>query len=449
MFIKNKALLIIVSFSLFSLIALTILLISKNLNIYTIYFIIIYIFSVNIIAIFLIFSIKYFSNYISNIEKKATTNFSTFYSSFLTNDLTRSIFKLERRILLYKKEINEERKKYFETIDSIPLPILLIDKNKIILKSNKSFSTNFLKNYTGNNFHELFRSPNTITSVNKAIKGESCKVELEFFNTISSRNYSFIVYFQPMSRRLNVISYVTAIFIDQTSLKKIINARTDFIANASHEIKTPLTTIIGVVETLKNIKSSDTNSKNKFLDMLSNHTYKMNALINNLLSLSKSEMNETSYPKNTINISNVLYENIKWFRAGNFFKSKSIKVKIAKDIKTYGSKEDLTQANKNIIENMIKYGGNKLSIKLKIKVGKNNDKKISIMFIDNGKGISKIDLDRVTERFYRAKGNSIEGSGLGLSIAKHKVYRHKGTLEIKSKINLGTIVIINLPVIKD
>lgn len=226
---------------------------------------------------------------------------------------------------------------------------------------------------------------------------------------------------------------------DITEMKRLENIRTQFVANVSHELKTPLTSIKGFAETLRYVDDDET--KNKFLDIIDKETIRLTRLINDILVLSNLESNtieemEELLPDEIIyDVIDILSEQAN---------KKDIKITFDRENINYilGQKDKFMQIALNIIENSIKYSekGDKIFIKSFSKDGYYN-----FIVKDTGIGIPKEDLPRIFERFYRVdKSRKSGGTGLGLAIVKHIVKSFGGTIEVKSELNKGTEFIFRI-----
>ncbi|GAA0069462.1 HAMP domain-containing sensor histidine kinase [Clostridium sardiniense] len=226
---------------------------------------------------------------------------------------------------------------------------------------------------------------------------------------------------------------------DITEMKRLENIRTQFVANVSHELKTPLTSIKGFAETLRYVDDEET--KNKFLDIIDKEAVRLTRLINDILVLSNLESNtieemEEFLPDDIIDdVINILSEQAS---------RKDIKVTFYRDNINYilGQRDKFLQMALNIIENAIKYSeeGAKVDIKSFSRNGYYN-----FIVRDTGIGIPEYDLPRIFERFYRVdKARKSGGTGLGLAIVKHIVKSFGGTIEVKSVLNEGTEFIFKI-----
>lgn len=230
-----------------------------------------------------------------------------------------------------------------------------------------------------------------------------------------------------------------------TEYAKLENMRKEFVANVSHELKTPITSIQGFIETLKMTDNLDEDTKNRFLTIIENEATRLTRLIDDILLLSTIE-NKTKKKVEKVDLFEVfeeVHEVINYIA-----KKKNIKVKYDfenKDIDLWEYSGYIRQILLNIISNAIKYTGEngKVSIKQYIK-----SEKVFIEVKDNGIGIPEEDIERIFERFYRvdkARSRSVGGTGLDLAITKHMVKALNGNIKVESELGVGSKFIIELP----
>lgn len=230
---------------------------------------------------------------------------------------------------------------------------------------------------------------------------------------------------------------VVAVIGDVTQLRRLETMRRDFVANVSHELKTPLTSIKGFIETLLDGALEEKEVATKFLKIIFQETERLNNLIHDLLDISKIESGQIELKKENVKIEPLLDNII--LTVENRIRDKNLE--LTKDIEAkliLGDKELLQEVLLNLVDNAIKYtqeGG-------KILVGSRRVKEGTMVFVkDTGFGIPEESLPRIFERFYRVdKGRSREmgGTGLGLSIVKHIIERHGGKVFVESELGKGS-----------
>ena len=230
---------------------------------------------------------------------------------------------------------------------------------------------------------------------------------------------------------------------DRSVQVRTARAHADFVANASHELRTPLATILGYVETLEDSRAgSDEETRLKFLETIRHEAQRMQALVSDLMSLSRIEANKHEAPRNRVDLAE-LVRAIK----GEFGEKFPIDIETNRDsIVVLGDRAQLSQVLRNLVDNAGKYGrtGGTVSIALEA----SDTGWVLLAVRDEGDGIPPEHLPRLTERFYRAdtsRSRAAGGTGLGLSIVKHIVERHRGRFDIASRQGKGTSATIMLP----
>ena len=343
-------------------------------------------------------------------------------------------------------------------LDSLPDPIIVIDRAGNILGANLSARTSFGKNITNKNIDKLFRSNNFINAVSKVLNKESKSENLIFYTDPpeSQKLYAHIKQLPWLSKGKAVA--VISIY-DMTKSMKIEKMQSDFVANASHELRTPLSIISGFIETLQTSAKDDADARDKFLKIMAEQAEYMSSLIENLLSLSRIELNQDQQPTDKVEVLDIAEEVAKALSIKA--NEREMKIRIFSDDNlppVIGDKAQIKQVIQNLADNAVKYGisGTDVTIRLKnaekipasksLKVSKGAAVAISV----NNKGpkIEPEQLARLTERFYRMqehKDLNIKGTGLGLAIAKHIIIRHRGNLTVNSNGYNGTTFTIYLP----
>lgn len=226
---------------------------------------------------------------------------------------------------------------------------------------------------------------------------------------------------------------------DVTELSKLEQMRSDFAANVSHELKTPLTSISGYVETLLEGDVKDSEITKKFLQIIGIETDRLTRLINDILSLSEIELKKFSRFSNKVNVSSILKETIEIMKSHAKAKNISLIQKFpSNDLWLIGNTDRVKQMAINLIDNAIKYTPSGGTVTL---ILEDDGEKITFRVKDTGIGIDKEHLPRIFERFYRVdkgRSRSMGGTGLGLAIVKHIVKSMKGYIEVYSEPGSGT-----------
>ena len=238
------------------------------------------------------------------------------------------------------------------------------------------------------------------------------------------------------------------VFHNVTRLKKLEQVRADFVANVTHEIKTPLTAIIGFVETLQQGAIDDRAKAQKFLLTIHENAQRLNRLVDDLLTLSRIELGETELHLEGLALEDVFETALTLISLRAALKN----VRIQRDVQpglpmVRADRDRLVQILVNVLDNAVKFTseGGSVSITASPEV----QGSVVIKITDTGIGISKSELPRLGERFYRidkTRSREMGGTGLGLSIVKHLMKAHEGSMEIESTLGKGTTVSLHFPV---
>lgn len=254
------------------------------------------------------------------------------------------------------------------------------------------------------------------------------------------------VKYAPFNDEKNTLGGLIIVFQDITQEHKLDNMRKEFVANVSHELKTPITTIKSYTETLME-NEIDKEVEKRFLQVIDSESDRMARLVRDLLQLSNIDYKKASWKKSNINIGSLLRDNVSKLHLLIQEKEQTVSLNIEEDLPEIAvDKDGIEQVILNIISNAIKYTDSKGLISINAYLEKSN---IVIRVKDNGMGIPAADQERIFERFYRVeKGRSRDmgGTGLGLSIAKEITEAHGGSIKLESKVSEGTEITIKLPV---
>lgn len=224
--------------------------------------------------------------------------------------------------------------------------------------------------------------------------------------------------------------------------------RVDFVANASHELRTPLATLLGFLETLQDEDAAgDPKTRQRFLKVMHDEARRMRSLVDDLMSLSRIEAERYTVPRDPVDLL-PLIEEVRQSCA-NLLDEKQSELLVeneAGETVVAGDRSQLAQLINNLVSNAARYGRPGTPIRARLDDAGAELLRLSV--IDQGEGIAPEHLPRLTERFYRidaGRSRSVGGTGLGLAIVKHIVGRHRGRLDIRSKVGEGTAVRIYLP----
>jgi len=242
------------------------------------------------------------------------------------------------------------------------------------------------------------------------------------------------------------VAGVVGVVQDVTDLKRLEQMRTEFVANVSHELKTPLTAIKGFVEALLDGAHDDPGTRLRFLDIIARESQRLESLISDLLDLSRIESGRLQMSRQPLNLHEIVGQVFRFFASAAAEKSITLCNQVSPTLeKADGDPGLISQVLTNLIDNSVKYSGRGGRVSVSAQV---RDDYIEVSVADNGIGIPREHLPRIFERFYRvdkARSRELGGTGLGLSIVKHIVESHGGSVRIESEVGKGTIVTFTLP----
>lgn len=238
---------------------------------------------------------------------------------------------------------------------------------------------------------------------------------------------------------------VLLVLNDITRLKRLEEMRRDFVANVSHELKTPVTSILGFVETLREGMPDDPERAARFLEIVSVHANRLNLIIEDLLSLSRLESHEGPLPAAKCEVEVIVNRVFQACEEQAKNRRITLRDTYSGDLVVWGSENLLEQALVNLVNNAIKYSGEGSTVEV---ITRNRPGELIIAVKDTGMGIPPSDLSRVFERFYRvdrARSRELGGTGLGLAIVKHIALVHGGEVAVESIEDIGSTFTFRIP----
>ena len=342
----------------------------------------------------------------------------------------------------------EDTARTLETVlDGLPDPTLVIGPGRTILRANRSALRELGATLIGRDLAAVLRHPALLDAAEAVLAGAHER-DAEYVEAGATPKH--------VVARVRALPSPTAeggvavlALGDITPLRRAERLRADFVANASHEIRTPLATLSGCIETLRGPAREDPQARDKFLALMTEQSSRMTRLVQDLLSLSRIELDEATPPTDTVALDAVLAR----VRDALAIPAAERQVRIALDVaaplpEVTGEPAELEQVFHNLIDNAIKYGrrGGEVRVAARADVERGA---VVVEVRDQGPGIAREHLPRLTERFYRvdpARSRRLGGTGLGLAIVKHVVNRHRGQLAIASTPGQGSVVTVHLPV---
>ena len=327
-------------------------------------------------------------------------------------------------------------KKFKSLLDHIDAGVIIVDGNYEIAHANPNAKEYLGEMIIGRPIYNIIRNDEVIDLINDQ------KDINKFFQFTTSAERIIEVFHAQKNAKTGYV-----VLKDKSKEVAFENIRRELVANVSHELRSPLTTISGFIETLQT-EELEKDQLKRFLNIMQEETNRMSRIVSDLLSLSKIEINLYSRPKEKINIINEVKIAIDALEIVALESQKKIKLDVSEDIfftKVIGDSDEIVEVFHNLIENAIKYSFPKTDIDVLVYLEENN---LCVEVSNMGHGIPDEHIPRVTERFYRvdkARSRDIGGTGLGLSIVKNILLRHDAKLTISSALNEKTTFKVCFP----
>ncbi|MEP0708919.1 MAG: ATP-binding protein [Parvibaculum sp.] len=335
-------------------------------------------------------------------------------------------------------------------LNRLPDPLIVLDVSGRVVFANGASEPLIGKETAGRHVATVLRSAPLIGAIDGVTSdGQVRSIEYSVPAPVQ-RNYS--VYVAPVADEVaSAQKFILVLLRDVTEARRVEAMRADFVAFASHELKTPLSSISGFIDTLRGHAKDDPEARDKFLAIMADQATRMRRLIEDLLSLSRIELREHVRPSDAVDLHGVADD----IADGLSPLAEQYGVEIgvtapASLPKVLGDREELSQIVQNLMDNALRYGRSGKRIEVSLSPAEKGGKPfVRLAVRDFGPGIAKEHIPRLTERFYRVDASASRargGTGLGLAIVKHIVNRHQGTLSIESELGQGSSFSVLLPV---
>lgn len=354
-------------------------------------------------------------------------------------DLERAAMSLRKKYLRLRRQSQEERRGYETVFSGLKEAIVTVDQDLRIISFNSCFMNFFkwapVKEHANYFLHDVIRDPQIIKTFKKTFLQKSIqKNEIDMYQ----------LFVTPLPSRIENESWCLGVFYDLSEIRKTEKIRIDFVANASHEMRTPLTVLKGYSEILsKKLKEKNLQQEYDLLQPVLQSSDQMSDLMDELLNLSKVDVT-SSLQK--VQLSTEAITNEVMNEVGNLLAMNHKKIVIDIQIKdVFAHADSVKQILRNLLVNAIKYSGDAKEISI---VWAAYTGGTCLRVKDNGPGISKDHQDRIFERFYRVdKGRSRDqgGFGLGLALVKHHMLNHQGQVRLVSDLGQGSEFICEFP----
>ena len=368
----------------------------------------------------------------------------------LPADLAAAIAALGQELAARTDEADRLRRAEESILERLPDPLIVLGPDRAVRRTNEATRAAF-----GGELAAVLRHPDLRGAIDRALaRGEAraqtasvsmpVPVPRDVQATVVALN-------SPLAGGRGAL----VVLSDRTRERAVERMRADFVANASHELRTPLASLIGFIDTLRGPAADDPPAQARFLEIMAEQAGRMNRLIDDLLSLSRIELTEHQMPAEAIRLPDLVERMLAAFEIRLKERNMTLDLAMEQGLpRVTGDADQLEQVLQNLFDNAVKYGrdGGTMRVGLqRVAPGGRFPARagVSLTVADDGSGISRAHLPRLTERFYRAdsgRSRTVGGTGLGLAIVKHVVNRHRGVLLIDSEPGKGTCVTVWLPV---
>lgn len=335
-------------------------------------------------------------------------------------------------------------------LNGLTLPVFVVDPKSKISFMNKAAKSRYKNAKSGQEFSKVITSKKCNKALTDVLNGAANATANVTMQEVVPT--SFRVSLSRLDSDSDPLPSCVLSFEDVSHIQEAEQMRHDFVANVSHELRSPLTALTGFVETMQGPAKDDKEAQHRFLGMMANEADRMGRLIGDLLSLSRLQAGERVPPTDSVNLSHLL-KNVASSLGGLAERGEiTLNLDFADELPfVVGDYDELTQVFQNLVENAIKYSPKKSEVRIFQDLNGSDAANLTIGVQDAGDGIDPTHIPRLTERFYRVdKGRSRAqgGTGLGLAIVKHILIRHRGWLKITSELGQGSVFTVNLPVAK-
>ncbi|WP_164668400.1 two-component system histidine kinase PnpS [Virgibacillus doumboii] len=362
-------------------------------------------------------------------------------------ELNEKINILARNLSEFAIQGKMHEKQLSTVIDNTQSGLVLLDEKGYIHLVNRKFLSTFggaSRDYNGYLYYEVLGNENIHNTVQKAFLYEE-NVKESFTQFVGLDTKYMEIVGAPIFNERKILKGAVLVFYDITDLKKLELMRKDFVANVSHELKTPITSIKGFAETLLDGAMNDKETLQNFLEIINDESARLQGLIEDLLTLSRLEKDEFKLVKTKVNVNELVDEVLPIMKQSAEQKIISLTADIGEKLSLHADRERVKQVLINLLANAINYTPENGQVNLMVTDTGDN---IHIQVSDTGIGMDEDAIPRVFERFYRvdkARSRNTGGTGLGLAIVKHIVEVHEGDIKVESELNKGSTFHIYIP----
>ena len=338
-------------------------------------------------------------------------------------------------------------------VDGLPDPLIAVDRQRRIVRTNLAAGALLGPVGAERDLSTVLRYPQLLSAIDVLLVtgtdgnfagADQSAVE---FVLAGPPEIDVVAHLRRLPRAAADGSLALIVLHDTTAQRRAERMRADFVANASHELKTPIAGLAGFIETLRGPARDDTDARERFLGIMAEQADRMRRLVDDLLMLSRIEQHEHARPDREIDLGSVLRGVLDLLQLKASARNVGIELSVAAGLpRAVGDHDELTIVFQNLIDNALKYA--RPATVVRVTADRAGAARVAVAVSDEGDGIPAAHLPRLTERFYRvdtARSRQLGGTGLGLAIVKHVVNRHRGRLDIQSTPGKGSTFTVTLP----
>ena len=346
-----------------------------------------------------------------------------------------------------------------QTLAAVPLPMVMIAPDGRLIWANEGGLALFGRGLEGLHYTAILRQPGPAAAIEAALSGQGRR-EAGYRHSTAGGERLYRVSAAPVPLPAGEGGEgggaVLVSFEDVSPLEEALQMRQDFVANVSHELRSPLTAMLGFIETLRGPAREDAAARERFLGLMAEEAQRMDRLIADLLALARVEAEERRAPEGRVALDALIGEVVD--RVSGMPAARNARLEFTTPdapLHVAGDGDQLRQVFANVIENALKYGARpgqpaEVRITLARRSSPRGPEAVAEV-ADQGPGIAAHHIPRLTERFYRVdahRAREMGGTGLGLAIVKHILNRHRGRLKIESAPGAGSRFQVILPLVE-
>jgi two-component system, OmpR family, phosphate regulon sensor histidine kinase PhoR len=359
-------------------------------------------------------------------------------------ELARSLTRLTPKIEEVLKGLSTELARREVILGSMTEAVVAVDAKLNVSFCNDAFVSTVANHSVpeGVPLIKVLRDPGLLQLLQRVIaSGETIRHRLHFGGR---EERSFEVYATPLVH--DSAPGALSILHDVTPIERLERTKRDFVANVSHEFRTPLATITGYAETLLNGGLEDEGNRRKFVEIIQANSVRLNNIATDLITLSEVEGGRPATEPEAIPVDDVIQSAMSTMEPVARMHQVQLRTDATPGLEVRGHRFRFEHALLNLLDNAIKF--NKPDGEVCLRARLSSDSSVEIRVADTGIGIPREDLSRIFERFYRvdkARSRQVGGTGLGLSIVRHAIEQMEGAVQVESELGTGSCFIIRLP----